>query len=79
MLHIQQNTDFCYKFDMVQTKVIIEKSRGEISLMEQDTIEHFSSGYNLAYENFKVFFHIFLIHQNVPQIASFHLRYMMVS
>ena len=23
--------------------------------------------------------HIFLIHQNVPQIMSFHLRYMMVS
>ena len=36
----------------------------------------------LAYKEFKVFFlkfHIFLIHQNVPQIVSFHLKYMMVS
>ena len=58
-------------------KIIIEKSRGEVSLVGRDTIE------NVSYpiKNYSVFlkFHIFLIHQNVPQIIETFLRYMMVS
>ena len=58
-------------------KVIIEMSRGEVSLMGQDTIENVSQ----PVKNLKCFlkFHIFLIHQNVPQIIETFLRYMMVS
>ena len=59
-------------------KVIIEKSRREVSLMGQDTIENVSQ----HIKNFECFFfkfHIFLIHQNVPQIIETFLRCMLVS
>ena len=61
---------------MILNKVIIEKSRGEVSLMEQDTIKNVS----LPIRNCLFLkFHTILIHQNVPQIIKTFLRYMMVS
>ncbi len=54
-------------------KVIIEKSRGEVSLMRQDTIENVSEPIK------KTKFHILLMHQNVPQIIETFLRYVTVS
>ena len=57
-----------FAYLLCKSKVIIEKFRGEVSLVGQDTIE------NVFFK-----FHIFLIHQNVPQIIETFLRYMMVS
>ena len=57
------------------TKVIIEKFRGEVSLVGQDTIENVSK----PIKNLKRFLKIQYIHQNVPQIIETFLRYMMVS
>ena len=63
---------------ILPSKVIIEKSRGKVSLLEQDTIENVSESIKKSKHIFKIIIH-FLIHQNLPQIMSFHLRYMMVS
>ena len=63
--------------DLSAGKVIIEKSRGEVSLMGQDTIENVSQ----PIRNLKFFFkfHIFLINRNLPQIIETFLRHIMVS
>ena len=58
-------------YSLLLHKVIIAKSRGEVSLMEHDTIENVSK----PIKNLKCFFLIsyIFIHQNVPQIVSFHM------
>ncbi len=63
---------------IVPSKVIIEKSRGEVSIMGQDTIENVSCPIrNSKCFSFKVSY-IFDA-SIVPQIIETFLRYMMVS
>ena len=55
---------------LMPIKVIIEKSRGKVSLIEQETIENVSWPIKKSKHLFKIILN-FLIHQNVPQIMYF--------
>ena len=55
---------------------IIDDNHGRLLFITMYSVNHQSG---LQRNAFSKLSYIFLIHQNVPQIMSFHLRYMMVS